>query len=137
MIWGLAKLHRLLVLIMYSNSLKPEMKLFIVAPKSTLRNAWDNDMSKFFNMDANVYAAEDVRAENLSYDKPVVINYEALSYMFREDAGKLPILDDSFVLVLDELLNKGIVRQIYSKQSPTYAVTRLLLLLVVRLLKTT
>jgi len=94
-------------------------------------------MSKFFNMDANVYAAEDVRAENLSYDKPVVINYEALSYMFREDAGKLPILDDSFVLVLDELLNKGIVRQIYSKQSPTYAVTRLLLLLVVRLLKTT
>ena len=99
---GLGKTAQAISFYHVLKSVNPDIKLFVVAPKSTLKNAWANDMDKFFNLESNIYATDDVRAESIQYNKPVVINYEALSYMYREDSSKLPVLDSSYILVLDE-----------------------------------
>jgi len=99
---GLGKTIQSLSFYHVIHELLPNTKLFIISPKSTLKNVWVHDMKKFFNIEANVYTSDDIRNGMLAYDKPAITNYEALSYIYREDESKIPVLDDSFILILDE-----------------------------------
>ena len=98
---GLGKTIQTLAFYHVLKSVKPNLKLFIVATKSTLKNSWANDLQKFFKEESHVLSTDDLR-NGVSYDKPVIINYEALSYVYDENPTNLPVLSDDFILVLDE-----------------------------------
>lgn len=80
----------------------PNMKLVVIATKSTMRNAWENDMLKFFNQKAVIANTDDLRNGILTKSSlPVITNYEALSYVYRE-GYKFEQLDENYILILDE-----------------------------------
>lgn len=80
----------------------PNMKLVVIATKSTMRNAWENDMLKFFNQKAVIADTDDLRNGILTKSSlPVITNYEALSYVYRE-GYKFEQLDENYILILDE-----------------------------------
>ena len=98
---GLGKTVQSLALYHVLKQVKPDLKLFVVATKSTLKNSWASDLKKFFNQESYVITTDDLR-NGIQFDKPVIVNYEALSYIFDEDKKKLPTLGDDFILILDE-----------------------------------
>ncbi len=82
----------------YSNN--PNMKLFVVAPKSTLKNAWYKDAKKFFDIELNVLDASDFKSGNYNYDC-IVTNYESI--VAAENELKDFALTEDYFLVLDEV----------------------------------
>ncbi len=81
---------------------KPNTKLVIVATKSTMRNAWEHDLLKFFNQRSVIADTDDLRNWIFKEsDLPVITNYEALAYVYREGAN-IEGLNENYILILDE-----------------------------------
>lgn len=80
----------------------PNLKLVVVATKSTMRNAWESDLKRFFDEEAVILTTDDIREGAIvNSNKPVITNYEALSYVLREHK-KVDLLDGNYILILDE-----------------------------------
>jgi SNF2 family DNA or RNA helicase len=101
---GLGKTAQSLATYFVLKQLNPNLKLFIVATKSTIKNAWFRDMSKFFGVEPKIVSTSEINdGSAFKEDVPVVTNYESLSYVNRKSKTNIISLDENYILILDEV----------------------------------
>jgi len=75
-------------------------KLMIMAPKSTITNTWQHEVSKFFGLNLQILDTDNmwlIGSDSVDY---CITNYEALAYYGRENARAS--LNSDWLLILDE-----------------------------------
>jgi len=97
---GLGKTVQSLAVYFTLKRVNPDLKLVVVATKSTLRNAWAKDMKKFFKVEPQILRGDQIAKLGEDPEAIYVTNYELVARGYTDKA--IPKLDGSYILILDE-----------------------------------